>query len=112
MKKILLFTIVGALMISFSTLQAADPVKVKKDKKESVKVNKEQKLSETEIQVLVTRIEEINNMDKSTLTAREKRDLRKEVRDIKDKVNKNAEGIYIGGGVLLVVIIVLLVLLL
>lgn len=113
MKKLVLLMFVAAFTVSISSLQAADPKSKKKDKKESVQIKKEQqKLSDEEVQKLIARVEEIDKMDKSTLTAKERRDLRKELRDIKDKVNQNYDGVYIGGGVLLVVIIVLLILLL
>lgn len=112
MKKIFLMALVSAFLLNVATLQAADPKKKKGDNKESVQVKKEQqKLSDEEVQAMVARIDEIDKMDKKALTAKERRDLRREVRDIKDKVNQNADGIYIGGGALLVVIILLILLL-
>jgi hypothetical protein len=47
-------------------------------------------------------------LDMKSLTSKERRELRKEVRGINDKINKSADGIYIGGGALLVILILLL----
>ncbi len=111
MKKILLLSVLAAFMLNVTMLQASEP-KNKKAKQETVQTKKEaKKLSEAEIQQLTARVNEINQMDKKALTPKERRDLRKEVRGINDKINKSADGIYIGGGALLVVIILLLLLL-
>lgn len=111
MKKIFLLSALAAFMLNLSMLQASEP-KDKKAKKETVQTKKEvTKLSEAEIQKLTARVNEINQMDMKTLTPRERRELRKEVRGINDKINKSADGIYIGGGALLVIIILLLLLL-
>jgi Na+-transporting methylmalonyl-CoA/oxaloacetate decarboxylase gamma subunit len=112
MKKIIFLTIVAAFMLNISALEASEPKKKKSADKEKVQdANEQQKLSDEEVQKMVARIDEINSMDKKALTPKERRALRKEVRDIKDMVNKNAEGIYIGGGALLVVIVLLILLL-
>ena len=63
----------------------------------------------TEAKVMTLRLEEINAMDKSKLTAPEKRQLRKEVRSIKKRAAINGGGVYISGGVLLLIIILLIV---
>lgn len=112
MKKIVFLTVIAAFLLNVTSLQAAEPKKKKSDNKENVQIGEEQnKLSEAEIQVYVARVDEIKNMDKKDLTAQQRRELRKEVREIKDIVKQNAEGIYIGGGALLVVIILLILLL-
>lgn len=71
------------------------------------------KLSDAEVQVLLARLDEIKSMDLKSLTVKEKKDLRKEVRDIRDKLSMNSDGfsIYIGGGALIVIIILLILLL-
>jgi hypothetical protein len=61
--------------------------------------------------VLLNRLDEINSLDKSTLNAREKRALRKEVRSIKKELATSGGGVYLSVGALLLVIILLIVLL-
>lgn len=115
MKRIILFTILAALFVGVNSTYAVSPLKNKViHKVEMLDPQKSEKLSDAEIQKLVARIDEIKNMDLKNLPAKERRDLRRELRDIKNKVDKNADGfsIYLGGGVILVVIIVLLLLLL
>jgi hypothetical protein len=61
--------------------------------------------------VLIKRLDEINAMDKSVMSAPEKKALRKEVRTIKKELNTNGGGVYLSVGALLLVIILLIVLL-
>jgi len=73
-------------------------------------VKTENKLSAEEVTSLKNRVEEIRAMDKSELTSVEKRELRKEVKGIKENVRKNGEVIYISGGtILLIILIVILI---
>jgi hypothetical protein len=63
------------------------------------------------VTALINRVNEINAMDRSTMTHTEKKELRKELRSIKREVNHSNGGVvYISGG-LLVLIIVLIILL-
>lgn len=59
---------------------------------------------------LVTRLDEINSMDKSTLSRNEKKELRKEVRTIDKQLRDNGV-IYISTGALIIIIILLIILL-
>lgn len=113
MKKLLLFTILSAFMVNVSSVLAADPKNDKNDSKKPVKVEKQSKLSEAEVQVLLARIDEIKSMDFKSLSVKEKKDLRREIRDIRDQLSMNSDGfnIYIGGGALIVIIILLILLL-
>lgn len=70
-------------------------------------VKTENKLSTDDVARLTKRVEEIRSMDKSELTVTEKRELRKEVRGIKENVRKNGEVIYISGGTLLLIILII-----
>ncbi len=60
-------------------------------------------------QQLEDRIREIKNMDKSNLTARERHELRRELRHIKDENRHN--GIYISVGAFIIIILLLILLL-
>ena len=64
-----------------------------------------------EVKVLELRINEINNMDKSKMTAAEKKNLRKEVKSINHKLREVTGGVYISVGVLILIVILLIVLL-
>jgi hypothetical protein len=59
---------------------------------------------------LTRRLEEIKSMDKRTLTAPERRALRKEVKAIK-KVNSSGGGIYLSVGAVIIIILLLILLL-
>jgi Flp pilus assembly protein TadB len=70
----------------------------------------ENKLSSEEVALLTARVDEINSMDKSDMTTMEKRDLRKEKKDIKENVRKDGGVIYVSvGTVLLIVLIIILI---
>lgn len=56
-----------------------------------------------------TRLVEIKNMDKSNLTQVEKKELRKEVKDLRKQASKN--GIYLSLGAIIIVILLLILLL-
>ena len=68
------------------------------------------KLTEEEISTYRARVEEIRDMDKSELTASEKKELKTELKDIKKTMHKDGTVIYIGGSTLLIIIILLLIL--
>jgi hypothetical protein len=110
MKKIILFTFLAIFSLSASTAFAA-----KADPKSSadnlaVPNKTENKLSEEELSRLTKRVEEIRDMDKTSLTGTEKRELRKELKGIKENVRKDGGVIYIGGGtVLLIILIIILI---
>ena len=71
-------------------------------------VKTENKLSAEDVARLTKRVEEIRSMDKSEMTSVEKRELRKEVKGIKENVRKNGEVIYISGGTLLLIILIII----
>ena len=70
----------------------------------------ENKLSAEEVSLLTKRVEEIRAMDKSEMTFTEKRELRKELRGIKENVRKSGEVIYISGGTLLLIVLIIILL--
>lgn len=63
-----------------------------------------------EVKTMLNRLEEIKNMDKSDLKPEERKELRKEVRDIKKKIRKSGNGIYISSGAIILILIILLIL--
>lgn len=74
-------------------------------------------LTETEIAtsdeavVLMDRLEEIEAMDKTDLNSAEKRELRKEVRDIKKELKELSGGVYISVGAAILIVLLLILLL-
>jgi hypothetical protein len=101
----------GILMIFTlsSTMAFAGKSSTKAASENSAVLNKtETKLSAEEITVLTKRVEEIRDMDKSNMTSMEKRELRKEVKGIKENVRKSGEVIYISGGALLLIILIII----
>lgn len=70
----------------------------------------ESKLSAEELSSLTKRVEEIRDMDKSNMTAKEKRELRKELKATKENIRRDGGYIYIGTGTLILILIILLIL--
>ena len=63
-----------------------------------------------EVQIMIDRLNEIKAMDMSALTSVEKKELRKEVRAIKQEM-KATTGVYISIGALLIIILLLILIL-
>ena len=112
MNKLMLLAMVMAFTINLTTTNASTPDKKKINKKEITKPTKEVKqLSEAEVNAMVDRLNEIKQMDTKSLTKAQKKELRKEVRDIQNQLKTNdGFSIYIGGGALLVIILLILLL--
>ena len=66
------------------------------------------KLTEEEISSYRARVEEIRDMDKSEMTSSEKKELRTELKNIKETMHKDGVYFYVGGGTLLIIILILL----
>lgn len=64
-----------------------------------------------ESRIIITRIDEINALDKASLTTSEKRALRKEVRHSKMRLQNIGGGVYLSAGALIIIIVLLIVLL-
>jgi len=102
-------SVFGVLMIFMFSITMAFAGEVKDASANMAAVVKtENKLSAEEVTSLKNRVEEIRAMDKSELTSVEKRELRKEVKGIKENVRKNGEVIYISGGTLLLIILIII----
>lgn len=66
------------------------------------------KLSETEISNYRARVEEIRDMDKSDMSATEKKELKSELKDIKETMHRDGTYFYVGGSTLLIIILILI----
>lgn len=105
MKKSILSVMVAA------TLACAAP-----DVKAENKIKTENKTTltceeEEQAQILVDRLNQINEIDKSSLTSFEKRGLRKEVRKINLQLRELHGGIYLSAGAIIIIILLLIILL-
>jgi predicted PurR-regulated permease PerM len=60
---------------------------------------------------LITRLKEIQEMDKSNLTSNEKRQLRQETRAIKKNLKDIGQGVYLSAGAIIIIILLLILLL-
>jgi Skp family chaperone for outer membrane proteins len=57
------------------------------------------------------RVEEIRNMDKSNLTRLEKRELRKELKEMKNQARAMKGGVYLSVGAIIIIILLLILIL-
>lgn len=63
-----------------------------------------------EASALLLRLDEIRDMDKSKLEAKDKKDLKKEVRSIKRELKDISGGVYISAGALILILLLLILL--
>jgi len=110
MKKSILVVFIMIMSLGASTLFAARTDPKSSSDKLAVPGKTENKLSEEELSRLTRRVEEIRDMDKTTMTGKEKRDLRKENKGIKENVRRN-DGTVVIGVTTLILIIILVILL-
>ena len=107
MKKTLFFAIV--MIFALSAPSFASESKSASELK-AVPAKTENKLSEEELSRLTRRVEEIRDMDKTNMTVKEKRELRKELKAIKENVKRDGSVIYISAGTLVLIIILVILL--
>ena len=110
MKKTILFALVMIFILSASTTFAAKSDLKNESNDLTVPVKTENKLTDEEISRLTRRVEEIRDMDKTNISVKEKRVLKKELKGINENIKNNAPGYYIGGVSLLLIIIIIILL--
>lgn len=110
MKKIVF--IVCFMIVSFgtSTVFANKVEPVTKMETPVTTDNKDNKLTSEEVAQLKSRVVEIRNMDKSHMSSAEKKELRNELKMIKERVKRDGGYVYIGGTTLLLIIILIILL--
>lgn len=69
------------------------------------------KEADIKTQQMLTRLKEIKAMDKADLSRAEKKELRKEVREIKKSVKGNNQGVYLSVGAIIIIILLLILIL-
>ena len=108
MKKIILFAFMMIFTLGASTVFANKPDSKTSSDNLTAPAKTENKLSNEEMSRLTKRVEEIRDMDKTNMTRTEKREMKKELKSIKENVKRNGGYIYIGGSTLLIIILILL----
>jgi hypothetical protein len=63
-----------------------------------------------EVQEMLDRIEEIKEMDRSALSRAEKKELRKELREMKKEVRAKGYGIYLSAGAIILILLLIILL--
>lgn len=95
-------TILFILVALVSPVQAA----LLKPTTDSIPANEEARA-----RILTQRLEEIKSTDRTTLSRIEKKELRKETKDIKKEIKKMSNGVYISIGALIIIILLLILIL-
>jgi hypothetical protein len=106
MKKIILCLMVSCMLLAFYPNQTKAATKTSP----STLVT-DKPVESARAKTLLLRLDEINDMDKSSLNSSEKRVLRKEVRSIKKELTTLGGGVYISVGAVLLIILILILLL-
>ncbi|MEY4541746.1 MAG: hypothetical protein RLZZ306_3503 [Bacteroidota bacterium] len=70
-----------------------------------------EKVESAEAKVMISRLEEIKSMDKSNMSSKEKKALRKEVRSIKKSLAELNGGVYLSVGAIIIIVLLLILLL-
>jgi VIT1/CCC1 family predicted Fe2+/Mn2+ transporter len=105
MKKLHFYLMIMVLSLSIfpSTITAAE--------KNTAAVTANSNEIPAEVKVMLNRLEEIKEMDKSTMSRSEKKELRKEVKTIKATLKASNHGVYLSIGAIIIIILLLILLL-
>jgi len=106
MKKLSIYTLAVLLSITFIPV----PLKAGAETAPS-STPMSAKTEAAEANVLLDRIYEINAMDKSRLSASERKQLRKEVRSAKKRLKESGGGVYLSVGAIIIIVLLLILLL-
>ncbi|HEY0176565.1 MAG TPA: hypothetical protein VGC08_09320 [Pedobacter sp.] len=102
MKKLIYsFALIFMLGISVNTVSAATA-------KDKVEMTVEQK---AQLEKITNRVEEIRAMDKSHMSRSEKKELRKELKEMKSQARAMGGGVYLSVGAIIIIILLLILIL-
>lgn len=110
MKKTIFFALLMIMSMSASTVFAGNLNAKNAIENPAIPAKTDSKLSEKQVTAMKNRVEEIRDMDKTNMSASEKIALRKELKEIKQTVNREGGYVYIGGATLVLIIILILIL--
>jgi peptidoglycan hydrolase CwlO-like protein len=104
MKKLFIYGMISLLALSMmpTTVQA---------RSNSASTHSTTPAENPQAQALLSRLEEIKAVDKTELTSSEKKDLRKEVRSIKQELKTMNGGVYLSVGAIIIIVLLLILLL-
>ena len=105
MKKLRLSIMVALLMFTF----ISTPLKATETN--PTPISETAKANEATVNTLTVRLQEIKTMDKSNMSASEKKELRKETRAIKGQMRQLSGGVYVSAGAVILIAVLLLLLL-
>ena len=106
MKKIVMCLMAALLSLTFIPLQLSGA-----DKKEPTSVVVPNPADSAKVVALENRLNEIKVMDKETMKAEEKKEMRNEVRSIKKELRELGGGVYLSAAAIILIVILLIVLL-
>jgi hypothetical protein len=106
MKKIAFYIMTAIMLLSITATPASASHEMNR-----VALTGNEKIESAEAQAMLSRLEEIKAMDKSNMTSKEKRELRKEVRSIKKSMAELNGGIYLSVGAIIIIVLLLILLL-
>ena len=106
MKKITLYLMATITLLSFMPTPS-----MAANENGTIPTEKVEKVESVEAQVMISRLEEIKSMDKSNMSSKEKKQLRKEVRSIKRSLTEMNGGVYLSVGAIIIIILLLILLL-
>jgi ABC-type protease/lipase transport system fused ATPase/permease subunit len=102
MKKLIYsFALIFMLAISANTVSAAPT-------KDKVELTADQKV---QLERITNRVEEIKAMDKSDLSRAERKELRKELKEMKQQARAMGGGVYLSVGAIIIIILLLILIL-
>jgi hypothetical protein len=105
MKKLPVYLMMAVLSLSvFPTTMSAK-------EKDPTAITATPKEVPAEVKIMMNRLEEIKALDKSSMTRVEKKELRKEVREIKTTLAASNNGVYLSVGAIIIIILLLIILL-
>ena len=106
MKKITLYLMTIIALLSFMPTPSMATTE-----NSAAPTEKLEKIESAEAKAMMSRLEEIKAMDKSNMTSKEKRVLRKEVRSIKKSMAELNGGVYLSVGAIIIIVLLLILLL-
>jgi hypothetical protein len=105
MKKLTIYLMTAMMLITI-------PMQIRANAEtEPVKTASTKTVESEQARVLVSRLDEINSMDKSNMKSAEKKQLRKEVKSIKNELKTLGDGVYISVGAIIIILLLLILLL-
>ena len=96
------------LALAFSTqMLVAAPTNDEDSKKDKTELTEAQKVRLAEIEA---RVDEIKAMDFSTMSREEKKDVRMELKEMKEEAKRAGGGVYISVGAIIIILLLLILL--